>query len=280
MAPDDPRTNVPAPLSSRPIDRAMLERVLRRASELQAGTSEPETERELTEAQLLEIGREVGLSPEHLRQALAEERTRVVLPTESTTVGRMVGPARAIASRTVRGSPERVLAILDGWMQRDECLQLKRRYLDRVVWEARRDLIGNAKRLFRIGGRGYELTRAHDVAATAVAVDETRSLVRLEADLSPIRTSHVRMGALTAGAGVVAGGSVLTAGLVAGAMLAPVIAVAALPVIVAGGMGYGVVHGYARTARRVQLALEQLLDRLEFDGGEQRPPSLLQLLSR
>jgi len=64
--------NLPVP-SARPLDRAALERVLGRAAELQAGGADaPET---LTEAQLLEIGREVGLSPEHLRQALAEERT-------------------------------------------------------------------------------------------------------------------------------------------------------------------------------------------------------------
>jgi hypothetical protein len=59
----------PAP-GGRPLDRAALERVLARASELQAGTSEP-TEA-MTEDQLIELGKEVGLAPEHVRQAIAE----------------------------------------------------------------------------------------------------------------------------------------------------------------------------------------------------------------
>ena len=56
------------------LDRASLERVLARASELQAGSGE--TPDEFTEDQLIDLGKEVGLSPQHLRQALAEERTR------------------------------------------------------------------------------------------------------------------------------------------------------------------------------------------------------------
>jgi hypothetical protein len=60
----------------RPLDRSSLERVLARAAELQSGPSD--TGEEFTEEQLLELGKEVGLSPQHLRQALAEERTRSI----------------------------------------------------------------------------------------------------------------------------------------------------------------------------------------------------------
>jgi len=58
---------------ARALDRSSLERVLARAAELQSTTGE--TGEEFTEEQLLELGREVGLSPQNLRQALAEERT-------------------------------------------------------------------------------------------------------------------------------------------------------------------------------------------------------------
>jgi len=61
-------------LPSARLDRSSLERVLARAAELQSTSGD--TVEEFTEEQLLELGREVGLSPQNLRQALAEERTR------------------------------------------------------------------------------------------------------------------------------------------------------------------------------------------------------------
>ena len=60
------------------LDRSGLERVLARAAELQSATGE--TPEQITEAQLIELGKEVGLSAQHLRQALAEERTRSLDP--------------------------------------------------------------------------------------------------------------------------------------------------------------------------------------------------------
>ena len=60
------------------VTRGALERVLARAAELQ-GASGDETDAadNLTDEQVLELGKEVGLSPEHIRQALAEERSRL-----------------------------------------------------------------------------------------------------------------------------------------------------------------------------------------------------------
>src|SRR5689334_24871035 len=96
--PDD--SNLPSRNPSAGLDRGALERVLARAAELQARTGEPEEI--LTEDQILELGKEVGLSSEHLRQALAEERTRVALPPdESGIAARLLGGARVGASRTV-----------------------------------------------------------------------------------------------------------------------------------------------------------------------------------
>src|ERR1051325_5625294 len=82
------------------LDRGAMERVLARATELQALSADaPEG---LTEGQLLELGREVCMSQEHIRQALAEERTRVTLPEERGVVGAWFGPGMAVASRVVK----------------------------------------------------------------------------------------------------------------------------------------------------------------------------------
>src|SRR5918997_2977536 len=168
---------VPAPL-----DRAALERVLARAAELQAESGEPAGA--LSEEQILELGVEVGLSPHHLRQALAEERTRVgAAPSASGVLGRLVGPAVVSSTRTVHGSPAATLAQLDDWMQREECLRVKRHFPDRIIWEARQGLFDTLRRGLNVGARGYALSRAHEVGATVVPVDPERTLVRLDAHL-------------------------------------------------------------------------------------------------
>src|SRR5215475_9824260 len=135
------------PLARR-IDRASLERVLARAAELQAGSGE--TPDEFTEEQLLELGKEVGLSPQHLRQALAEERTRSIVPDhERGLAASLFGPSRVRAARTVPGRTTDVLAAIDTWMQRQEMLIVKRHHADRIVWEPRRDFLVGIKRALK-----------------------------------------------------------------------------------------------------------------------------------
>ena len=270
----DPAPAAPAPpsdaVSRAALDHAAVERVIARAAELQLSNS-ADPSGLLTEEQVLELGREVGLAPEALRQALAEERTRVVLPEESGWVARQFGPARASASRTVRGTPAQALAVLDAWMQRDECLQVKRRFADRLTWEPRRDLFGSLRRGLNLGGRGYALSRAAEVAATAVAVDGERVLVRLDADLASTRTAQLRAGAASTATGVVSGGVLATlVALVAAPSaiaIAAVAAVGVVPVALGAAGGYALARQHTSTATRVQLALDQLLDRLEHERG-------------
>src|SRR6478736_8138622 len=158
---------------ARRIDRSSLERVLARASELQAGSGE--TPDEFTEDQLLDLGKEVGLSPQHLRQALAEERTRSVVPEDESGVSAsLFGPSRVRAERTVPGKSDDVLGSIDVWMQRTELLIVKRHHADRIVWEPRHDFLVGIKRALKVGGRDYALSQAFEASATVVQVDEGR----------------------------------------------------------------------------------------------------------
>jgi hypothetical protein len=259
-----PDSNVPAP-----IDRAAVDRILARALELQADVA-PDPQGQLTEAQLLDLAKEVGLDPVNLRQALAEERTRVAVPEERGLLASLYGGASASAQRTVRGTPTQVLAALDDWMQRQECLTVQRYFnSERVVWEARRDVVGMVRRT--VSGRGYALARATDVSATAIAVDASRVLVRLDARLAGYRSLMARQNVAFTGAGVVAGGvlAVLSFPLLAAAAPLAVFA----PVAFAAGRA-----SHQRTVTRAQLALEQVLDRLER-GEAGRPPTLLSMLA-
>jgi hypothetical protein len=253
-----------------PVSRGALERVLARAAELQSATGdESETSDALTEDQVLELGKEVGLSPEHIRQALAEERVRVEpLPVSGSGVGyQLFGATRVAAQRMVRGTPERALATLDRWMQREEWLRVVRQRADRIVWEPRRGFFGALRQVFR--GRDYALYRANDISATVVRVDGEFSLVRLDADFSVLRRT---MAGQTAVGGVI-GSASSGAAVLMGVMLP----VAVLPAVVIAGAAFAASRRTQQHAlQRALLTLEHVLDRLE--RGDAQMPSLLRLI--
>jgi hypothetical protein len=270
----DERSNLPARLT---LDRAALDRVLGRAAELAVST--PESLESLTEERVIEIGKEVGIPETHLRQALAEERTRLVVPEEPGVVAQYFGAGRATSSRTVRGKPDVVLASLDRWMQNEECLQVKRRFPDRITWDARRDLVGNIKRGFNLGGRGYALSKAAEVGATVVAVDEARTLVRLDADLEAPRRAIVAWTTVTAG--LSAGGGVALAAVAVVANVPLVIAAVAGGAIALSGVAgaTAIAKAHRKLVDRAQLALDQVLDQLEHGTVTPKPRLLDQISS-
>lgn len=277
-------SDLPAPAdlpggSLAPLDRAALERVLARATELQARLSDAPDE--LTEKELLELGNEVGISAEHMRQAIAEERTRVVLPEETGVVGSWFGSTVAAASRVVPGTPAEVLAQVDNWMQRQELLRVRRRIGDRLTWEARRDFVGSVQASFNLGGRPYALTPASEVGATAVPVDAKRVLVRLDADFSPSRRRNVGWAGATAGLGVTSGASVVALASMSAEPGALVIGavVGSIWTALAGLGATAIARAQRRKVTRGQLALEQILDRLEHGEMRSVKSTLMDFLS-
>jgi hypothetical protein len=192
----DDKSPLPAPASARqpPLDRQALERVLARAAELQGASAMPDSGDLISEAQLLEIGNEVGLAPAVLNQALAEERTRINVPEERGLVAQIAGAGFATATRTVPGSSREILAKIDAWMQREECLQVQRRFADRVTWEPQRGLFGKLRRTVNVSGRGFYLMDAGQVSATVLPVDSSRVVVRLDADINASRARRVGAG--------------------------------------------------------------------------------------
>lgn len=262
--PERPPANLPSK-----IDRAAVDRILTRALELQSDAP-GDGQGQLTETQLLDLAKEVGLDPTNLRQALAEERTRVAVPDEQGVLATLYGSATASAQRTVRGTPAQVLRALDDWMQRQESLTVQRYHsTERIVWEARRDIVGIVRRT--VSGRGHALSRATDVAATAIALDDARVLVRLDARLAGYRALMAQQNVAVAGAALVGGG-------VLAVLSFPLLAIAA-PVAVLVPVGFGIARtSQHRTVQRAQLALEQVLDRLER-GEAGRPPTLLSMLA-
>jgi hypothetical protein len=255
------------------LDRRAVERVLARAAELQGiGGGEQDSD-SITEDRLLDIAKEAGLGITTVRQALAEERTRVNTDTDddSRWLVRGAGPTAVTASRTIPGEPEAIIAYLDSYMQRDECMQVQRRFTDRVTWEARNDWVAAIKRGLRSGGRSYQLSRASQVAATVVPIDSNSCLVRLDADLGTSRRNVVRAGSAVTATGVVAGSTFVAGAAMVHIALGVALGLAAFPVAIAGGGAYLMLRKHHGFAERITLALEQVLDRLEY--GESRPPA-------
>ena len=259
------------------LDRQALERVLARAAELQGAGALPDSSDLISESQLLEIGSEVGLNPATINQALAEERTRINVPEERGLVAQIAGAGFATATRTVPGTSREVLAAIDSWMQREECLQVQRRFSDRITWEPQRGLFGKLRRTVNLSGHAYYLVDARQVSATVLPVDSTRAVVRLDADIHQSRARRVGFGGLLVGVGGLFGGLV-GLGLVI-AHLPILIAAGAAMLPLAGGTAgaYKVARSHRGVLSGVQLALEQVLDRLEH--GEFTRPGLLGVIA-
>ena len=261
----DEKAPLPTPVGSKQnlLDRAALERVLARAAELQGATAIPESSDLISESQVQEIGKEVGLNPATINQALAEERTRIHVPEERGLIAQIAGAGFATATRTVAGNPRDILATIDMWMVRDECLQVQRRFNDRITWEPQRGLFGKLRRTVNVSGKGFYLMDASQVSATVMPVDSSRVVVRLDADIHQSRARRVGVGGVLGAFGLAASG-VIGLGLI----------IANLPLLIAAGStviplagsafaAYQIAKSHRTILSSVQLALEQILDRLE-----------------
>ena len=259
----DPVALRPVPPPGGVLDRAAMERVLARASELASQSSDAPDG--MSEAQLLDIAKEVGIPSSLVQQALAEERTRVTLQEETGMEARVMGPAAVTATRAVSHTPEVVLAALEEWMRTEYRMLEKRRYGDRRTWEQRSGVFADLDRSLRGNQAAATLSRAAEVSVTVSAIGDGRTAVRLDADLTNLRRNR-RNGSIAMGVtGVVLG----TVPVVLGATLAPI---AMLPLFLLFGTtplvgmsvgGWAMAKGHRKQAERAHLAIEQLLDRLE-----------------
>lgn len=239
-------------LPQRRIDRDALERIIRRAAELQAG--DMDTGEGLTEQDLLKVGAEVGIDGRFLRQAMYEE-TAGATETERGLLVKWIGPRRVSASRVVPGDKTTMEAGLERWMVEGEALAVKRRLPDRVVWERQRGFFAEMKRGFGVGGKSYQLARALDVAVVVTQLEQGFCHVELVADISQTRQGLVGGAMAVTGAG----GALAVTASALGAMLV----VPAFAVVLGVAAGAAIVRNHRRFAGRMQLALEQVLDRLE-----------------
>src|SRR3954468_18287072 len=265
MAASDEKPPAPVAVAGRQtlLDRQALECVLARAAELQGTAAIPESSDLISETQLLEIGKEVGLSAATLNQALAEERTRINVPEERGLIAQIAGAGYATATRTVAGNARDILTTIDTWMVRDECLQVQRRFADRITWEPQRGLFGKLRRTVSVTGRGFYLMDASQVSATVLPVDSSRVVVRLDADIHPSRSRRVGASGFVGALGLAVSGLVGLGLIIANLPLLVAAGATVIPIAGSGIGAYQIAKSHRNVLSSVQLALEQVLDRLE-----------------
>lgn len=259
-----------------PLSSDQLERVIRRAAELQAVREAlPET---LDDAEVVRIGAEVGLQESHLRQALLELRAATMMPQapeDESLPRRLWGPALIRASRVVPGDRADVQGRLREHLRLGESLRPVRDRPGLSYWEPAADLISQIRRGLDIGGHGFALAGAKRVEVAIQALEPGRCLVTISADLRNQRVEHGIW--WNVGAGLVSAAAI--GGLVGGAGL-PLLFV--LPAVTGTAFGGGTALT-RRTLRseceRVELAVQGLLDRLE-SGGLNAPERTSGLVDR
>jgi hypothetical protein len=258
--PPPPEVWAPQGIERRPIGRAVADRVLRRAIELQAartGASDA-----LDEEQLALLAEEIGLDPDLVRRALAEEHAGL-RPAEEHVADRFVGPQRVIAGRSVRGTPGALLEEASQWLQRHEGLRVQRRLLDGVRYEADRSLLAGVRSGLGLTRGTGNLRSADEIALRIQPLDAGESLVTVEADVQSLRRQTA------AGlAGSVAAAAV--AGWIGQDLMGTGGWLLALPAAMA--TGGAVVSNLRRRLVRIRRGLERTLDALALP--EKQPPAL------
>ncbi|MFI5209704.1 MAG: hypothetical protein ACHQ2E_04585, partial [Gemmatimonadales bacterium] len=241
----EPAGRPPVPVR---LDRAALERIIQRAAELQ--TSERDIGDDLSPAEVLALGRDVGIPARYLQQALLEEQVRTGAVPASGLVDRLIGPGSATAQRVVRGEQEQVEDALIRWMEEHELLVLQRRQVGRITWEPLTGMQVALRRSAAVLGsskRPFMLSRASEIAGTVTPLEPGYCHVTLAASLSQARGSTVGGVAALGTLAIVASGIL--------AVMSPFVLVALLPLPIVAGLGWTVARQYRPVVGRVQLGL-------------------------
>jgi hypothetical protein len=241
------------------IDKAALERIIQRASELQTGSHDFGDN--LTPEEVLKLGKDVGIDEGYLQQAILEEATRADLPEESGFWNRVVGPGLVISQRVIQGDVEEVEAQLIKWVAENELLTLQRQQRGRISWEPMggfQAAIRRSQAVLGGGKRPFMLARADQLTATIVQLEPGYCNVVLTASVRKDRSGYV--------GGSAAMVTVSAAGAVALAAMSPFLLVALAPLPFGLGLGWLIASRFRPVAERVKLGLECVLDQLERGG--------------
>jgi len=169
-----------------------MQTVVRRAAELSA--AETDANELITEDELIRIGRELGLSERHVKQALYERP----FDEPNALLDRHVGLPIVVTSRALLGDPEPIRRELENYFVTREYLQVVKRHSNTTVFEPAHDTFSKMARAFR-RPRPHQLGRARYVELTVRQLEAGWSHVRLELQYPHARSWRLLNGALVGG---------------------------------------------------------------------------------
>jgi hypothetical protein len=237
------------------LDRPTVDRVLRRASDLETPAQGAQAaSHAISEESLLAAAAEVGLDPSLVRVSLAIERLGPVA--EMAHGDRLLGAGEVVVERVLGLDAAAALERLDALMVREHQLRTRRTRPNSREWHKRTGAVGAVQRAAKSAAGDAGLSRLAKVHATASQIDDDRSVLRVVAD-----RHHQRTGAATAGA--VAGGLGLVTATVAGALLSPLLLLGAAPLAL--GAAAGVAKRGRRQETELTIEIDAVLDAVEHD---------------
>ena len=162
----------------------------------------------LDEQALLEIGEDVGLSPDLVRVALDEYSAGMLGRRERRT---LIGPRALVFERTLPGSLEQVDAMVSGYLA-SQLFERWRRSTSRAVWRPREGVIASVQRTVKKLARGKVLADVTEITVGMVEVPGAEGQhptvrVRFEVEAGGLRQGLVATaigGSVLGGIGAVA----------------------------------------------------------------------------
>jgi len=142
-------------------------------------------------------------------------------------------------------------------MQEEELLQLKRRYPDRTTWEPKVGAFASIQRALGTGGKSYALARAAEVAGQVTQLEPGFCHVQLVAGVRNQRKARL------SGAAALAALAIAVAALATAVPLAIISPILFGNAALLGAAALFVARRHRAQNERVQVGLEQVLDRLE-----------------
>ncbi len=260
--PEKPRIPTGDGLPARLTNRD-FELVIRRAAELQARDVEDPSGDGVDTAEVLRIGKELGLSDQHLHRALAEVQGSE--DEESGVMARAYGPSSVRIGRVIRGDPQALSSVLENYLVNREYLTVLRRLPGRILFTRS---TGATAAVGRAMSKAFNRRPPLDFSNLEFSIqpiEEEYSYVNLATTLGAQRTGA----AVASLGGGLSGGGLIAAFL--GIAVAPVAAVGGVPILLAAV--YGGKLYYSNAVDQAQVQLESLLDRLEHGDLTPKPSS-------
>jgi hypothetical protein len=181
-----PPTDARGTEARRQIAAEDLDLIVRRAAAIQNKRGKPGSEL-LTEEEVIEIGRQVGLEPDHVRRAMAEVHAESLAP-KRPPGNRMLdligGDSRIEVRRVVAGGPTLIQQQVEMLLRDREKLSALRRRPTRSVWEASAGIMDRLDRFMNFSGKEYALAETRQVELAVAETEPGWSLVTLAADIA------------------------------------------------------------------------------------------------